>query len=53
MEDKTAALVEPAGWTLVSEENEGEKVTLGVYWKLVGSSEPPNHTWTWSSDGTP
>lgn len=44
-----SALSAPAGWTTfsVGEDSNG-RVTLGVWWKIAGSSEPSPQTFTWS-----
>jgi hypothetical protein len=38
----------PSGWTEINQGNSGSQVTLGVWYKIAGSSEPANYTFTWS-----
>ncbi len=45
-----AGIQPPAGWNLINHGMQKEKVTLGVWWKLAGSSEPANYTFTWPED---
>ncbi len=37
----------PAGWTEVSVGVANNRVAVGVWWKLAGSSEPASHLFTW------
>lgn len=37
------------GWTLIARNVQGTSVTLGVWWKLAGASEPSTHQWTWTA----
>ncbi|MDD5328002.1 MAG: LamG domain-containing protein [Phycisphaerae bacterium] len=47
--DTTLSLVPVnAGWTLISLDDYDGAVTLGVWYKIVGSSEPSYHPFTWS-----
>jgi len=36
------------GWEEISLEDYSDEVTLGVWWKLAGASEPTSHQFTWS-----
>ncbi|MEQ8837986.1 MAG: hypothetical protein RID07_14360, partial [Lacipirellulaceae bacterium] len=45
--DQTATLAAQTGWTELTIGEYQAGVTLGVWWKLAGSSEPANHTITW------
>jgi hypothetical protein len=36
------------GWTQIVVDDEADKVTLGVWWKLAGASEAGSHQFTWS-----
>ncbi len=44
----SATLSAPAGWTLIDRSNQGGEVSLGVWWKIAGGSEPASFTFTWS-----
>ncbi len=43
------SLSPPPGWNLVVVEQRWDAVTLGVWWRLATTSEPPSHKFTWSS----
>lgn len=38
------------GWTLIDIGRRGNTVTMGVWWKLAGASEPASHQFTWGGD---
>ncbi|MEM8865196.1 MAG: type II secretion system protein [Planctomycetota bacterium] len=38
-----------SGWTVVNVGTRGDKVTLGVWWKLASSSEASNASFSWSA----
>ena len=42
----------PAGWNLVTQmvSNDGEAVSMGVWWKIAASSEPASYDFTWPAD---
>ncbi|MGB0716931.1 MAG: hypothetical protein ACPGXK_13700, partial [Phycisphaerae bacterium] len=46
----TGSLVAPAGqgWNLLQLNAQGSGVTLGVWWKIAGASEPASSQFTWS-----
>ncbi len=37
------------GWNQIARNVQGTAVTLGVWWKLAGASEPSTHQWTWTA----
>ena len=39
----------PAGWTLIGDQNNSNYVTVAVWYKIAGGSEPGSYTFTWSS----
>lgn len=45
----TASTLAPAlaGWNVLDTGTGGAAVTLGVFWKLAGASEPATHDFTW------
>lgn len=45
-----SSLSAPTGWNLLNVAEPSSSVTLGVWWKIASSSEPANHTFTWSSN---
>jgi type II secretory pathway pseudopilin PulG len=38
----------PSGWTAINVDDYGNQVTLGVWYKIAGSSEPVDYTFSWS-----
>ena len=50
--DTAADLAPPGGqgWTEIYLDDYVTNVTLGVWWKLAGASEPGTHQFTWSGD---
>ena len=38
------------GWTEIEVDDEGGKITLGIWWKLADASESPSHKFTWDDD---
>jgi len=38
----------PGGWNEISMGVSGNRVAVGVWWKVAGSSEPTSHAFTWS-----
>jgi hypothetical protein len=47
----SASIVAPAGWTLLNRGSDsGNNMTLGVWWKTAGASEPANYTFTWTGN---
>jgi type II secretory pathway pseudopilin PulG len=50
--DKDGSMAPPGGqgWTEIYAGDEGDRVSLGVWWKTAGASEPSTHTFTWSGD---
>ena len=36
----------PAGWVLINQRNESDDLASHTYYKVVGTSEPANYTWT-------
>jgi len=49
-EDTSGSLAPPGGegWTEIDIDDQGGKVTLGVWWKLAAASESPSHEFIWS-----
>lgn len=47
-DDTWPALSPPGGWTEISLEDYSNDVTLGVWRKIAGASEPASYTFTWS-----
>jgi PKD repeat protein len=52
----SATIGAPAGWTLVRRIDNGTQISLAVFRRLAGSSEPASHTWdvtgaTWAVGG--
>jgi hypothetical protein len=39
-----------AGWNLIDAGNQSEEVSLAVWWKLAGSSEPAGYNFSWAED---
>lgn len=50
--DVSSSIAAPMGhgWTLIDRSANGNAVTLGAWWKIAGSSEPANHTFTWTGN---
>ena len=49
--NKSTSLSAPSGWNQIIVASESDdRVTLGVWWKLAGSSEPSNRTFSWSGN---
>jgi len=48
--DTSASIAAPVGqgWTLIDRGTYGGEVTLGVWWKLAGASEPSSHAFNWT-----
>ena len=48
--DSSSSLSAPGGggWTLINRDDYDYDVTLGVWWKIAGASEPSSYTFTWS-----
>ena len=45
------SLASPAGWTLLDRGSDSATtVTLGVWYKIAGASEPANYTFTWTGN---
>jgi type II secretory pathway pseudopilin PulG len=45
----SGSLASPAGWTLLDRGTDSAaQVTLGVWYKIAGASEPANYTFTWT-----
>ncbi len=45
----STTIAAPAGWTLLDRGSDSlNRVTLGVWWKLAGASEPSSYTFTWT-----
>ncbi len=42
------SLAAPPGWTVITVDRRGNAVTLGVWWKIAGASEPADHQFSWS-----
>jgi type II secretory pathway pseudopilin PulG len=39
------------GWTLLNRGSDsGNNMTLGIWWKIAGASEPANYTFTWTGN---
>ena len=51
--NKSGSLSPPGGegWSEVDISQQTGAVTLGVWWKLAGASESPNHQFSWSGNG--
>jgi hypothetical protein len=49
-EDTSASIAAHAGqgWTLIDRGASGGNVTLAVWWKIAGSSEPNSYTFSWT-----
>lgn len=43
-----ASLTAPSGWTLLHRQASADDVSLGVWWKVAGGSEPANYDFVWS-----
>lgn len=44
----------PPGWSLIRTDNSTSSTQLSSYWRAAGPSEPPSHTWNFtSSSGSP
>lgn len=41
-------VVPPTGFSPLEVNEEGGQVTLGVWWKVAGSAEPTDYSWSWS-----
>ena len=39
----------PAGWTLIRETNNADRITVASYYKVATGTEPGSYTYTWSS----
>ena len=48
-DEDASDLTAPAGWNPIVVQNNGTRVTLGVWWKIASASEPANHTFASSS----
>ncbi|MFA6186376.1 MAG: hypothetical protein WC770_04070 [Phycisphaerae bacterium] len=47
----SATISAPAGWTLLNRGSDsGNKMTLGIWWKLAGTSEPASYIYTWTGN---
>jgi hypothetical protein len=46
--DESTTISEPSGWTEINQGSFGGAVTLGAWYKIAETSEPANHTFTWS-----
>jgi type II secretory pathway pseudopilin PulG len=47
----SGSLASPAGWTLLDRGSDSAtQVTLGVWYKIAGASEPANYTFTWTGN---
>ncbi len=46
--DGNDPITAPAGWNVVSTNVSSNRVSVGVWWKLAGSSEPSSHTFSWT-----
>ncbi|MHA1462020.1 MAG: hypothetical protein ACTSQ0_03020 [Candidatus Heimdallarchaeota archaeon] len=56
--DEIAPMVTPSGWTLLGSDNQGYYAEgyyyhfqTYVFYKIAGSSEPANYTFTWNNSG--
>jgi len=38
------------GWNLINQGNQSDEVSLAVWWKLAGSSEPAGYNFSWAED---
>ncbi|MEO1497379.1 MAG: hypothetical protein AAFV43_09535 [Planctomycetota bacterium] len=38
----------PAAWTPINMDQASNKVTFGVWWRVVGASEPATYRWQWA-----
>jgi hypothetical protein len=48
----SGAIQAPAGWTLVRSDLSGTTLEKRTWWRLAGSSEPPQYTWTFDKERT-
>jgi len=48
--DTSGSLAPPGGWTEIDIGQRGGLLTLGVWWKLAGASEPSAHEFAWSGN---
>lgn len=54
VEKNHAATLNPppgTGWNEIQIIDDGDKITLGVWWKLATANEPDDYTFTWSTHG--
>jgi len=45
--DTSSVIAPPEGWTLINPGAYNGEVTLGVWWKIAGASEPASYQFTW------
>ncbi|MEM7229139.1 MAG: prepilin-type N-terminal cleavage/methylation domain-containing protein [Planctomycetota bacterium] len=48
--DGSESITAGTGWTRIDMQDDGSKVTLGVWWKLATASEPSTHRFSWGSN---
>src|SRR5260221_5724868 len=45
------SIAAPSGWNIIKRQDTSTNISTATYWKVAGSSEPTNYTWTFGTSG--